>query len=335
MQKVIEKVFIGLDIDRTSSLIIGGASDNLAEGEIVVLDKNKSIMTAGAVFSDTDSIYIVEGLSTTYDYVNEAGTSVTDVREYLISDKIDGRGVSEYSGKAYSAPAEMVYSIDLTGWTPVVGTEYIFKIVYKDIEGSRQFSKTYHYIASSVTLDTEGAAIAALINADVNRRVDVTYTAGTDILAFTGRSYGDNETVNSINEYGQVIFEVFLFSDNFNTLTTDPYRYVSTDPSQGSGQWRLVRDEEKWSQGYEGQTNRTQFPVIGPDFRTVKSETYDTLIIRHKNWFTSADGREEQVDITTKVFIPNTATSNQMTDVLAVLNPWMASLPKSFDSVSF
>jgi hypothetical protein len=229
----------------------------------------------------------------------------------------------------------MVYSVDLSGWTPVVGTEYIFKVVYKDIACSHQFSKTYHYIASSATLDTEGAAIAALINADVNRRVDVTYTTGTDVLAFTGRSYGDNETLDSINEYGQIIFEVFLFSDNFDTLTADPYRYVSTDASQGSGHWRLVRDEEKWSQGYAGQTNRTHFPVIGPDFRTVKSETYDTAVIRHKNWFTSADGREEQVDITTKIFIPNTATSNQMTDVLAVLNPWMASLPKAFTNVSF
>jgi len=331
MQKIVGKVFIGKDIDRTVTTL-GGASDNLAEGEIVVLDKNKNIMSAGATYADTDCIYIIEGLSTTYDYVNEAGTSVTDVREFLISDKIDGAGVSEYSGQSYSAPIEMVYSIDLTGWTPVVGTEYIFKIVYKDVASSHQFSKTYHYIATSATLDTEGAAIAALINADVNRRVNATYTASTDVLAFTGRSYGDNENVNSINEYGQIIFEVFLFSDNFNTLSTSPYRYVSVNASQGSGTWRLVRDEEKWSQGYEGQTNRIHFPIIGPDFRTVKNETYDTILIRHKNWFTSADGREEQVDITTKMFIVENAL--QTIDVLAVLNPWMESLPKSFSNVS-
>jgi hypothetical protein len=35
----------------------------------------------------------------------------------------------------------------------------------------------------------------------------------------------------------------------------------------------------------------------------------------------------------TIVFIPNTAGANQMTDVLAALNPWMASLPTALANV--
>jgi hypothetical protein len=338
MQGKVGKVFIGKDISRTSSPVLMGASQNLSTGEIFVLDSNKNIMTAGATYSDTRTVYIAEALAGTYSYVNEAGTSVTGVQKIMFSDPIDGAAVAEYLGSAYSAAAEEVWSIDLTGWTPVVGTEYRFKIVYKDLTNNdypTQFTHSYSYIAETATLDTEGAAIAALINADSRSRVTATYTSGTNVLALTGIAYDDNDSVDSINEYAQVSFEVGLTSDNYDTLTADPYSYQSTDPSKGSGTYKLVRDEERWSLGYEGVFNRTAFPVLKPDMRTVKDETYDCVVIHHKNWITTADRREEQVDITTKVFIPNTATSNQMTDVLAVLNPWMASLPKPFDPVTF
>jgi hypothetical protein len=335
MQGQLGKVFIGKDINRTGSLVIGGASDNIANGEVVVLDENKNIMAAGTTYADSKVIYLVEGLSGTYDYTNEAGTQISDVRKLLYSDAIDGAGVSVYSGTAYTAPVEEVWSIDLTGWTPVVGTEYRIRFVYTDLtndECPTQYTKTYQYIAETATLDTEGAAIAALINADKNRRVNATYTTGTDVLAFTAIAYDDNDEVSAINDYKQVVFSVYLVSDNFDTYTSSAQ---TTAPEKGAGHYKLVRDEERWAEGNEGVLNKTAFPVLRPDYRTVKDETYDTVVITHKNWFTAADRREKQVDITSKIFIPNTATSNQMGDVLAVLNPWMASLPKAFANVSF
>lgn len=335
MQGKVGKILIGKDISRTSSPVIGGASENLAVGEIFVLDANKNILSAGATYSDTKTIYLVEVLSDTYSYVNEAGTAVTGVHKLHYSDAIDGAGVAEYLGKAYAASTEEVWSIDLTGWTPMIGTEYRIKIIYKDLTNNdypTQYSHSYQHIATTATLDTEGAAIAALINADSRSRVTATYTAGTNVLALTGIAYDDNAEVDSINEYAQVVFEVGLVSDNFDTYTSSA---ITTSPSKGSGTYKLVRDEERWSLGYEGVFNRTAFPVLKPDYRTVKSETYDCVLIHHKNWITTAGNREEQVDITTKVFVPNTATSNQMSDVLGVLNPWMASLPKAFANVSF
>jgi len=333
MKKVVEKTLIAKDINRTSSLVISGSGDNIAEGEIVVLDKDKNIMTAGATIADTDTIYIVEGLGNTYDYVTPDGTSVADVRDLLYSDPIEGKTVTNWAGTSYSVAAEEVWSIDLTGWVPVVGTEYIIKIVYKDLtpDYPGMYSHTYHYIAGTATLDTEGAAIAALINKDKKRRVDVTYTTGTDVLAFTGKVYSDTLEIDTENDYAQVNFEVFMVSDNFDTYTTSAQ---TTAPSPGSGTYKLVRDEEKWQFGYNGLYNRTGFPRQIPTTRTVKSETYDTLVIEHKNWYTSVENRLEQADLTTKLFVPNTATSNQMTDILAVLNPWMASLPSAFDTVS-
>lgn len=332
MKKQVEQVFILKDISRTASLVIGGASDNIAEGEGVVLDKNKAIMSAGATYTDSDTIYIVEGLGSTYDYITESGTSVTSVRQLLYSNPIKGADITEWSGVSYTAPAQEVWTVDLTGWVPVSGTEYRIKIVYKDLETiPRQFSKTYPYTATSATLDTEGAGIAALINADTRRRVDAAYATSTNKLTLTGKAYDDDDEITDIDEYKQVNFEVFLVSDNFDTYTSSA---ATTVPTQGVGYYKQVRDEERWSQGYEGQTNRIGFPVIGPTVRTVKSETYDTLVIRHKNTYTSVSNWDKNVDITTKIFIPNPASANQATDILAVLNPWMASVPGAFTNVS-
>lgn len=329
MQAKVLKTIIGKDIARTASLVIGGASDNVAAGEVVVLDQNKNIMTAGQTISDTQKIYIVEGLSDTYDYVNPAGTSITGVRKLLYSDAIDGNGVFGYKGSAYAAPTEQVSTISFGTLTPVVDTEYVVRIVYKDMEEHPgQFTYTYRVTATTTTIADLYAAFVTAINNHVGSRVVA--SGGVTNLVLTGKAYNDNETVDSINEYKQVVFEPFLFSDNF---ASDASITDTTAPTQGVGTWKLIRDEEKWSQGYEGQTNRIKFPINGPDFRTVKDETYDVIVIDHKNWFTAANREEKQVDIKTKVFLPDGAS--QTTNILAVLNPWMASLPKGFTNISF
>lgn len=334
MKKEVEKMFIGKAINRTATLTgwPNSASNNLAAGEILILDENKEIMAAGATIADSGKIYIVEGTSTTYDYVNEAGTSVTGVRKVVMSDAIDGSAVTAWSGKSYTAPAEAVWTVDLTGWTPVIGTEYAIRVLYKDLfEDPRQFAKTYRYVATSATLATELTAIVALINADKHRRVQATEASNTDLI-LTGKVYDDKtglDVVSQQNQYAQVNFEVFLISDNFDTYTSSA---LTTVPSKGEGHWKVVADQEKWSQGYEGFSNRLTFPVVQPTFRTVVDETYDTLVINSKNWYTSASGREEQVDISTKIILPDDA--GQTANILAVLNPWMESTPKAFTNVT-
>lgn len=330
MQAKVLKVLIGRDIARTSSLVIGGSGDNIALGEVVVLDANRNIMSAGDTYADTQKIYIVEGLSDTYDYVTPNGTAITGVRKLLYSDAIDGNGVSTYNATSYAAATEQVYTINYGTLTPVVDEEYSIRIVYKDMEEHPgQFTYTYRVVATSTTLADLHALFVAAVNNHIGTRVVASGTSPN--LVLTAKPYNDNATVDSINEYKQVNFEPFLFSDNFASDATVTH---TTQPDKGDGTWQLVRDEEKWSQGYEGQTNRIHFPVIGPSFRTVLDETYDTIVINHKNWFTAADRTEKQVEIITKLFIPNTATSNQGGNILAVLNPWMASLPKSFPNVS-
>lgn len=330
MQAKVGKVIIGKDISRTASLVIGGSGENLANGEVVVLDKDRKIATPGITVSDSNKLYIVEGLGETYTYTTPAGSALT-CRKVMYSDAIDGAGVTSYSGAAYTAAAEAVFTLS-GSLTPVANEEYVLRIIYKDMEEHPgQFTYTYRVIASSTSLTTLYTDFVTEINKHVGRRVLASSTSGPDVLTITALAYNDNETLDTLNEYKQVNPSVHLFSNNFGSVVVTQ----TVRPTRGKGTWKQVRDEERWSQGYEGPTNRRQFPIILPSFRTVKDETYDTIVINHKNWFTAADRKEEQVDITTKIFIPNTATANQATDILAVLNPWMASLPKAFDSVSF
>jgi hypothetical protein len=321
------KVFIAKDIARTASLVVYGSGCNIAEGEITVLDKNKNIMAPGQTYADTDKIYIVEGLSETYDYVTPAGSSLTGIRKLMVSDAIDGAGVFSYKGVSYTAAQESV--ITLSGsLTPVAGTEYTLRIVYKDMEERPgQFTYTYRVISSSTSLTTLYTQFVTAINSHVGRRVNASSTNTPDVLTITAKAYNDNELVSSLNEYKQVIPKVFLYSNNFGSVVVT----YATNPTQGVGTWKLVRDEEKWSQGYEGALNRIQFPIILPDFRTVKDQTYDTIVINHKNWYTGANSERQQADITTKIFLPDSA--GQTANILAVLNPWMESLSKGLNAI--
>jgi hypothetical protein len=322
MLQRVNKVLIGKDINRTASLVIGGASENIAEGEVVVLDKNKNILAAGSTVADSDVIYIAVAEGDTFSYTNEAGTLVSNVNRLVLSDPIEGKSIKNYIGRAYTAATEQVATLS-GALTPVVGTEYGIRIVYKDLyQRPGQFTHTYRVVATTATLADLYTALAAAINTHTGSRVTAVATAGPDVLTLTAKAVNDNEQLDSINEYSQVNFELFLVTDNFGAVVVA----YTANPHPGFGTWKLVRDAEKHALSYRGIMNRTHFPVIMPAFKTVKSETYNTIVIEYDRTYQSPDNQyEKKTPLTTEIYIPNTATSNQTTDVLAVLNPWMES----------
>lgn len=342
MLKRVDKILIGKDISRTGSLILYKAdgTPNLADGEIVVLDKNMQILAAGSTISDSDTIYLIQGTGDTYDYVDADGTAVTGVRRFIVSDPIEGALVKSYKGVSYAAKSEQSSVVDLTGWTPAAGTEYLIRIVYKDIkEHPGQFTQTYRHIATTATLDTEGAALAAKVNAHSGARVTATYEAGGDTLTIAGKAIPEcTSALTDIDKFSQVEFDVyFLYVTTTGTWATIPSTVTTvtkTVAEHGQGTWEQVRDLEKAQKGYRGFTNRTTFPIKEPTTYAVKDETYDLLVIEHDKSYSSSDAWVKQTPLTTVVAIPNTATSNQSDDVLAVLNPWMASCPGAFDEVT-
>lgn len=328
----VNKIFIGTNISRTASLVITGSGANAALGEVFVVDKNKQLLSPGSTINDTPNIYIGEAQSDTYSYVTETGTSVTGVRRILYSDPIDGTNVMNYSGRPYTAIAEEVVTINGTTFAPVVGTEYVLRLIYSDTyERPGQVTASIRYIAKTTVVADLYAAFVAAINKNPNRRVQA--SGGTTNIVLTGRSLtlnGQTDTVNAIDDYYQVNFKATLYSGNWGDVAV----VYTTRPTPGNGTWQRVRDAEKNSLGYKGIMNRVVFPIITPAMRTVSGATYNTIIVEHNQKFvTPGDQYLEETQCTTEIYIPTAA--GQLNDVLAVLNPWMASTPKAFDTITF
>lgn len=328
----VNKVFIGKSIARTSALTsatLYTGTNGPAEGEIIVLDKNLKLATPGITISDSEVIYIAEGTGETYSIINEAGTSVTGIRKLIISDAIDGKNISNYYGRSYSAAVQQVVTVT-PSLTPVVGTEYAIRIVYTDTyERPGQVAYTYRVICTAATVANLCTLFTAKINGHTQRRV--TAADNTTNFTLTGRAmpYDITDTVNAIDEFYQPIFRVFPVSNNFTAATTIVY---TTNASAGNGTWQRVRDAEKRAQSYKGIMNRTIFPIQTPTMRTVASTNYDTIVIESNKPYFSPDSYNKTTRVTTEIYIVDGAS--QTANVLAVLDPWIQSCPGSFASIS-
>jgi len=329
----VNKVLIGKSIARTAALTsatLYTGTNGPAEGEIIVLDKNLKLASAGITIADSPIIYLAEAIGQTYSITNEAGTAVTGIRKLIISDPIEGNNVTSYIGRAYSAAVAQVVTIT-PSLTPVVGTEYTIRIVYTDTyDRPGQVAVTYRVICTTATVANLCTLFTGVINKHVNRRI--TATDNTTNIVLTGRTmpYDVTDNVNAIDEYYQVNFKAFLLSNNFTSATTVAYTTAATP---GNGTWQRVRDAEKKAQSYKGIMNRTVFPVFTPAMRTVASTNYDTIVIESKKGYSSPDSYDKTTRLTTELYIVDGAS--QTTDVLAVLNPWMASTPAAFNAISF
>lgn len=323
----VNKVIVGKDINRTSSVTLGshGVAATLVEGEVVVLDKNKNLLAAGSTIEDSDIIYIGVGDSTTWDNPNG-----DERREIYYSTPIEGAKVNSYLGKSYVAPTEEIATIG-AGLTPVVGTEYSFVIVYTDMEdetGMSQFREQYRVVATSTNLTTLFGLFRTQLTANTNSRVTGS-GSGTCILTSQVVPF----TVNGIDSYKQVRFEVFLNSDNWGTSAV-----TYNTPVKGNGSWKQVRDLMKKAKAYDGITNYTHFPIPSKitDWMALDSttpETYDYITIEHDNSYQSPDmAYVKDAKLTTLIVLP--VDAGQGMNILAVLNPWMASTPKAFTNVS-
>jgi hypothetical protein len=356
LNKVIQrtnKIFIGKDIDRTAAVTAtigdGGSehftlTSHIVDGEIVVLDKYKRVLAPGATISDSDVIYICQGTGSTYAWANEPGTTTSSASVRIrISDPIQGKNVKSYTGLGYSVATQQVSTFTTT-FTPVVGTEYILRIVYKDIwEHPGQFTATYRYVSTTATLGTFLDAFVAKINKHTGRRI-VASTNSTSTLVLTGLPIPQCTTgLNDLDKFTIVSFKAFF--DYVSTTapkgywtTVDNTALVETTaPYSGVGMWESVRDEEREAWGYLGITNRTHYPIILPDASAVVGATYNIVTIEHDSDYLSPDNQYvKQTPLTTRIAfrVPTTGIAAQQTVVLTSLNTWMASCPKKFNAIT-
>ena len=345
------KIFIGKDINRTAGNVDGLgvatststgyaiATSYIADGEILVLDKNKCILGAGKTISDSDVIYICQGLSTSYSILNEAGTAMNSMVKMRMSDPIDGRKVKSYNGSSYVAKREQATVLDFTApGAVVVGREYLIRVVYKDVwEHPGQFTATYRYTPAVTTIGTFLDAMTAKINAHTGRRIIAT-TNSSSTITLTSLPIPQCTTgVNDLDPFTMVEFRAFAdYINSSGYWTTVGVTSITTTVARyGTGNWENVRDIERAAWGYQGITNRTHYPILLPDVTTDKTKTYDIITIEHDNSYLTPDNQYvKNTPITTQLAFVVPSSGTQETVVLGVLNSWMASCPGSFAPVS-
>jgi len=352
MLKRVNEILIGKDIDRYTGGF-GGASINtiqehIAEGEIVVLTEEMKGYSAGAdSFLTTPVIYIAEGSADVRTEVKPDGSEVS-IRRLIISDPIDGRFVKVYSKEDYVAKTEEAVTFGPIQDTIVAGTEFVLRLVYKDIiEHPGQFTETYRYVAKSGDasvnifdgLRKRITANKGKLSVKGGARVTPNALASAN-LVLTGKKIPECTTsVKDIDELTQVEFEAFLnYVDNDGNwveVTTSPVKSY-TKANRGQGSWEVIRDVEKHSLSYRGIENRIWFPVAYPEIRTQKGGEYNVILIEHEAEYRSSDNQyDKTTSLSTEVAF-ETALGNPATHQGSIveddLDDWMASLPAAKNS---
>ena len=348
MLKRVDKLLIGKDIDRDAQVIAGAkitdlvATTGMADGEVVILDKNKVVLTAGDTIVDTDTIYICQGTGVTFDYTNIQGTEVPGVRKLIFSDPIEGAKVRSYVGREFEVKAEKVVTLAAVTAPLIQGTEFKLRIISKDIkEHPGQFAQNYRFVLGA-TLTTTALfnGLRAAIATDSGRRITAT---GAATLILTGREQPECCTATSdIDKFRMTDFDVFLNyvdSDGNDIAVTGAAQTLTTALDYGSGNWEQLRDLEKYMIGHMGNTNKTHFPVLEKAFDTTVDSYYDLIVIEHdKSYLAPNNQGVEQTPISTVLAMATAVTgvnaNNQIVSVLAQLNPWMASCPGAFSAIA-
>ena len=356
----VTEILIGKDISRDAQVTAStdmaelGLTGAIASGELVALDKNLVVLAAGATVADTDTIFIAQGTSTTFSITNEAGTTTTANRRITLSKPIEAGQVKSYLGEAYTVKVEetILFDEDDVTLTPVVGTEYVLRIVYNDItEYPTRFTQSYRWLADGTTEGDLMYNMNTIISKHKASRVTsdcfqsdgvtaATNVANANQLKLTAKEIPTSCTgLSDIDAFDMVTFtakityvnssgdEVIFWSD-------DDATYVAN--VKGSGNWEQIRDTEKYAMGYDGVSNLTHFPVITPDFETVVDSTYHQIVIEHNPKHLSPYPSDQASDpVTTIVACVVPSTGTQLNSLLAQLNPWFASCPGAFANISF
>jgi len=132
--------------------------------------------------------------------------------------------------------------------------------------------------------------------------------------------------VKDFFKFKKVMFHVTMANFGNTTLTK------TQESSLGNGTYQLVAEFESFAAGNEGALNRMMVPLPLGRTDTVTGATYDTLQIesvdRKFNAVAGVNGMRYEL----YVFLPDGAT--QQTQLLAQLNPYIASTPAALPAVS-
>lgn len=313
----------------------------LAAGEIAFLKDDGTFLAAAETISDSASVTPVMGMA--------AG----NIPKY--APKIQGANVVKYEGSSYSAAVQQDSFIGDNGQaaqnleTPVIGTAYSMHIVIMVDPGlwsERQLRRSYEIVAATVSATDLANAFVAAINADVEaaKYVVAAYEngGGNDGIKITGVA----QAYNSLDVPQFVSFKLALDLGFTNATPIDQFGYIyvngvagttvnsnSVVPDQGSGTYPLVANMEEFAIGYDGALNRTGFPIPDAPRMASSTGTYDVYSIANDDVHASSSLNGEVASPVQTIIAVPAGSANQAA-IEAILNPYMASVPKAFPALA-
>lgn len=287
---------------------------NLASGAML-----SSLPATGKSVSDAGKFVVVDADTNTV-ITSAADAAVKRIKIGVVnpdgaikwSNVINQHDVKSNVFASYAADSEDAVTVDFTGCSLIgdgkilstAGKRVIVRITYKDTPTRfRKWTESYEYITSdSETAATMASGIASLISSSKNAKrarvtADGTTTSGK--LVLTAMKYDDDDSVDSINVYNKVRFDVNVYYTNPEATgfaSHNKYFPIGTVITKEPGvtyqaSAKLVRDMEAQAMGYQGILNRGEctWPIIKPAMVTDLSKNYDTITLEFENMYRAAD----------------------------------------------
>lgn len=230
-------LLIGKSISRTASVQVTDPSTTatyLADGEVLVLDEDGAVMTAGQTLSDTRYIQVVQ----------RSGATTNPL---IFSARIDGNNVKSFTGKSYVAPQEQIHYVGYNGSSGAIDgdetTVYKLRVQFKhnkDMWSEQLQQRYYEFTPDSSTV---GKDVAASFATQISDDTDVTEIKVERICNDAGAAEGDTATVTNGSTTVTMTGTTALVAGSyvrFGTAVTDPVYMVESETNTGTN---LVLDQ--------------------------------------------------------------------------------------------
>lgn len=269
----------------------------------VVATKESEVTAAAGQY-----VILTDGAATTAG-ATKIKVGVKNGNKIKWSNWINKADIKSYTYTKYTASIEDAVGIDFTKMDAAVaqdiaagGISITLRLTFKDLPTRfRNWTESYNYVSKP---GDDASKIATAFENQINeqyKRARVAATTNGSTLELTALLYDDDDSNDTINEYGKVRFNATMYftnpsmpafaSSNKYMLSSDNAFIIKTPGKTHVGEGKLVRDRESNSMGYEGILNRGMctWPIIKPAMVADINNQYDVFTLEFENMYRAAD----------------------------------------------